>query len=78
LRALRLSFREVDYMLPLHFATAAKASGASAFALVQPLTSRQHLLTRLCPGRPHPQQRLTISRGRGNELIQLAESAWQK
>jgi uncharacterized protein YbjT (DUF2867 family) len=30
----RASFREVDYVLPLHFATAAKASGASTFALV--------------------------------------------
>lgn len=28
------SFREVDYVLPLHFAQAAKASGASTFALV--------------------------------------------
>jgi uncharacterized protein YbjT (DUF2867 family) len=28
------SFREVDYVLPLNFATAAKASGASTFALV--------------------------------------------
>ena len=30
----RASFREVDYVLPLHFGTAAKASGASTFALV--------------------------------------------
>ena len=28
------AFREVDYVLPLHFAKAAKASGASTFALV--------------------------------------------
>lgn len=27
---------------------------------------------------PHPSSDLAISRGRGNELIQLAESAWQK
>jgi uncharacterized protein YbjT (DUF2867 family) len=30
----RALFREVDYVLPLRFATAAKASGASTFALV--------------------------------------------
>jgi uncharacterized protein YbjT (DUF2867 family) len=30
----QVSFREVDYVLPLHFAAAAKASGASTFALV--------------------------------------------
>jgi uncharacterized protein YbjT (DUF2867 family) len=30
----KASFREVDYVLPLHYATAAKASGASTFALV--------------------------------------------
>lgn len=30
----KAAFREVDYVLPLHFATAAKASGASTFALV--------------------------------------------
>jgi len=30
----KASFREVDYVLPLQFATAAKASGASTFALV--------------------------------------------